>query len=128
MADSESRARGKQIFSEVTQLDAIDATDQFMAENLDQCFAGLWGRPGLSRRERRFLSLATVAARGMDLETQFHVKGALESGDISAAEMMEIILHVRQYAGWPAGATMYRHYRQACAKLGLDVPPPDEAE
>ncbi|MAG33947.1 MAG: hypothetical protein CL908_23960 [Deltaproteobacteria bacterium] len=125
MADSETRERGRQIFCEVTQVDPIDVTDQFTAENMDQCFAGLWGRAGLTRRERRFLSLATVAARGMDLETQFHVKGALASGDISSAEMMEIILHVRQYAGWPAGAVMYRHYRQACAELGLEVPPAD---
>jgi len=127
MPDSETRAQGKQIFSEVTQLEPLEVEDQFMVENMDQCFAGLWGRPGLSRRERRFLSLATVAARGMDLETQFHVKGALASGDISAAEMMEIILHVRQYAGWPAGATLYRHYRAACAELGLEVPAADEA-
>jgi 4-carboxymuconolactone decarboxylase len=126
MADSERRALGKKMFSEVTQLPPIEATDQFIAENLDQCFAGLWGRPGLTRRERRFLSLATVAARGMDLEVQFHVRGALASGDLSPAEMLEVILHVRQYAGWPAGAVMYRHFRQLCAELELEVPEADD--
>ena len=57
----------------------------------------------------------------MDLETQYHIRGALVSGDISPAEMLEIILHVRQYAGWPSGATMYRHFRTLCAELGLEV-------
>lgn len=126
MTDSDRRTRGKEKFSEVTQIPSLEVTDQFMAENMDQCFGGLWARPGISRRERRFLSLATVAARGMDPEVQFHVRGALASGDISAAEMMEIILHVRQYAGWPAGAVMYRHYRVACDELGLEVPEADE--
>jgi len=126
MADSERCARGKEIFSQVTQLPPLEANDQFMVENMEQCFGGLWDRPGLTIRERRFLSLATVAARGMDLETQFHVRGALASGDISPAEMLEIILHVRQYAGWPSGAVLYRHYQQVCAELGLEIPKPHE--
>ena len=126
MADSALRTRGKKMFSEVTQLPAMEAPDQFTAENLDQCFGGLWSRPGLSTRERRFLSLAIVAARGMDLEVQFHVRGALASGDITPAEMLEIILHVRQYAGWPSGAVMYRHFQQVCKELELEIPAADE--
>ncbi|NQZ95671.1 MAG: carboxymuconolactone decarboxylase family protein [Myxococcales bacterium] len=127
MADSELRAKGKQIFEDVTQVPAFEPSDPFTAANLDQCFGALWSRPGLTRRERRFLSLATVGARGMDQEVMFHVRGALKSGDISSAEMIEIILHVTQYAGWPCGAVMYRHYRDVCEDLGLEVPGPDES-
>lgn len=125
MAQSELRELGKQKFTEVTQETGIEATDQFMVENIDQCFGGLWGRPGLTRRERRFLSLATVGTRGMDFEVKYHIRGALQSGDLSPAEMLEIILHVRQYAGWPSGSVMYRHFRQICADLDLEIPAPD---
>lgn len=127
MTESAIRKRGLEKFTEVTQVPAIEVADQFVAENMDQCFGALWDRPGLTRRERRFLSLASVGSRGLESETRFHVRGALVSGDISSEEMMEIILHVRQYAGWPAGATMYSCYRDACTELGLEVPAPDDA-
>lgn len=126
MPDEARRNLARQKFEEVTQLPAIDVADQFVAETMDDCFAGLWGREGLSRRERRFLTLAIVAAGGMDPECRFHVRGALESGDLTPAEMIEVILQVRHYAGWPAGATLHRHLRTACEDLGLEIPPPDD--
>lgn len=53
MTESEIRKRGLEKFTEVTQVPAIEVTDQFVAENMDQCFGGLWDRPGLTQRERR---------------------------------------------------------------------------
>ena len=124
MPESERRQRGKATFTEVTQLPSIEAADPFMAETLDECFGELWSRPGLSRRERRFLTLAMLAARGLDPEVEFHVRGAIASGDITPTEMIEIIMHVRQYGGWPAGAVLHRHLRPVCEDLGLEVPEP----
>jgi 4-carboxymuconolactone decarboxylase len=62
----------------------------------------------------------------MDSEAKTHIGGALRSGDLSPAEMMEVILHVAYYAGWPHAAALYRSYRALCAELGLEVPGPDE--
>jgi 4-carboxymuconolactone decarboxylase len=89
------------MLQEVAQVPPFDPPDQFTATNIDQVFGALWSRPGLSRRERRFLSLAVVGSRGMDFEVITHIRGALQSGDVSVAEMVEIILHVAHYAGWP---------------------------
>ena len=64
-------------------------------------FAELWDRPGLSRRERRFITLACVARAGVEEPIQQHVYAAFASGDITRDEMQEFVLHFAYYAGWP---------------------------
>ncbi|MFB7657469.1 MULTISPECIES: carboxymuconolactone decarboxylase family protein [unclassified Streptomyces] len=65
-------------------------------------FADLWGRPGLSRRERRLVTLAVLAVLGQDrLHAPLHIKAALDSGDLTEAELRETAIQVAYYAGWP---------------------------
>ena len=126
MSDESRRERGRRKFEAIVQVPAFDPPDAFTAATLDQVFGDLWQRPGLSDRERRLLSIAIVGARGLDFEAKTHIGGALKSGDVSPAEMMEVILHVAHYAGWPHAAVLYRSFRALCAELQLEVPSPDE--
>ena len=126
MADDSRRERGKRKFEAITHLPAFDPPDAFTATTLDRIFGELWQRPGLSDRERRLLCIAVVGARGLDFEATAHLRGALESGDLSPAETMEVILHVAHYAGWPHAAVLYRSFRALCAELRLEVPGPEE--
>ena len=68
---------------------------------LDFVFAEVWQRPGLTRRERRFVTLPCVAAADADQPLRDHVYAALNSGDLSIVEMQETVLHFAVYAGWP---------------------------
>ncbi len=68
---------------------------------IDFVFAEIWSRPGLSRRDRRFVTLACVAAADAEAPLRDHVYAALNSGDISITEMRETVLHFAVYAGWP---------------------------
>lgn len=68
---------------------------------IDFVFGEVWVRPGLSRRERRFVTLACVAAADADAPLEQHVYAALKSGDIAIAEIREAALHFAVYAGWP---------------------------
>ena len=122
MEESDRRERGRRKLEEISQLPAPEADDVFAATTIDEVFGGLWQRPGLSDRDRRLLSLAIVGARGMDFEVSAHVGGALRTGDLSPAEMLEVILHVAYYAGWPCASVMYRRFRTLCDELGLEVP------
>ena len=122
MADSDRRERGKRKLEQIAQLPAFDPVDDFTAATIDQVFGELWQRPGLSDRERRLLSLAIVGSRGMEFEARAHIGGALKTGDLSPAEMMEVILHVAHYAGWPCASVLYRTFRALCDELGLEVP------
>jgi len=127
MAESERRRLGKQKLEQIAQIPAFEPADQFMAETLDHVFGELWQRPGLPDRDRRLLSIAVVGALGREFETKTHIRGALASGDVSPAEMAEIVLHVTHYAGWPVGSLMNRCLRESCAELDLEVPGPDAA-
>jgi 4-carboxymuconolactone decarboxylase len=124
MAESR-RERGKQKITEIAQVPAFDPPDAFTAATIDRIFGELWQRPGLGDRDRRLLTLAIVGARGLDFEARVHIAGALKTGDLSPAEMMEVVLHVAHYAGWPHAAFLFRQFRDVCTELGLTVPGPD---
>jgi 4-carboxymuconolactone decarboxylase len=80
----------------------------------------VWSRPGLSRRDRRFVTLACVAA-GAEIETiNVHVHAALASGDISLAELLEFTLHFAVYCGWPKGSQVEMAIRAQTDRLATE--------
>lgn len=102
MGKSERRERGRQKFAEVMAVDAPDDTSPVIANGLiDFVFAEVWTRPGLSRRDRRFVTLACVAGSDVSSALEQHVYAALKSGDVTITEMREAVLHFAVYAGWP---------------------------
>lgn len=111
--EDDRRQRGIRKMQEVSQLPAIEPQDAFMAINIDQVFGDLWHRPGLSDRERRLLSIAVVGSRGLEFETRIHIGAALKAGDLDPGEMLEVILHVAHYAGWPSGLELPESLRRA---------------
>lgn len=77
----------------------------------------VWSRPGLGRRERRWVTLVCV---GFDTDQQAmdeEVYAALESGDISVAEMLEFILHFAVYCGWPKGSRVEGVVREQWTRI-----------
>ncbi len=122
MAEDTRRALGKAKMAEISGLPAFDPPDAFTAATCDEVFGELWQRPGLPDRDRRLITIAILATRGLETELGIHLKAALESGDLSPAELMELVLQVAHYAGFPLGSVVYRAYRAACGELGLEVP------
>lgn len=101
MSVNERHARGTRTFSEVMTTAAPDDASPFSSGLLDFVFAEVWTRPALSRRDRRFVTLACVAAADAVAPLEQHVYAALNSGDITITEMRETVLHFAVYAGWP---------------------------
>jgi 4-carboxymuconolactone decarboxylase len=93
---------------------------------VDSVFGELWGRPGLSRRDRRWITLACVAAATVDVPIETHVYAALASGDISPEEFQEFVLHFAFYAGWPRASSMQMEYYKAVARLDAENSRPSE--
>ena len=122
MAADERRRRGKSKMAEIAQIPEMEPSDAFVAASVDQVFGWLWQRPGLADRDRRLITLGILGARGLERELETHVGGALRSGDLSPAELMEVVLQVAHYAGWPNAAEMYAVLLRVCEKLGLEVP------
>jgi 4-carboxymuconolactone decarboxylase len=63
-------------------------------------FGDVWERPGLSRRDRSLITVATLVALYRTNELPFHLKKALDNG-VSRDELVELITHLAFYSGWP---------------------------
>lgn len=72
-------------------------------------------RPGLSKRDRSLITVATLVAGYRTNELPFHLKRALENG-VTKQELVEVITHLAFYAGWPAASTAVGIARQVFAE------------
>ena len=87
-------------------------------------FGEMWPRPGLTRKERRWVTLACVATTGVAIPVQTHVYAALASGDCTLEEMDEFGLHVATQLGWPRGQNINMCIIQAVAQMAKDTGEP----
>ena len=62
--------------------------------------AELWGRPGLSPRDRSIVTLAALIARNQAIDLPNQINRALDN-DVKPREISEIITHLAFYSGWP---------------------------
>ena len=67
-------------------------------------FGEVWERPGLSKRDRSLIVVATLIALGRERQLVGHLNRALDNG-VTKNELSEIITHLAFYAGWPAAMT-----------------------
>ena len=83
----------------------------------DWLFGQVWPRLGLSRRDRRLVTLTCVAAADAPRPIEEHVYAALNSGDLDLEAMLEFVLHLAVYCGWPKASHAELHIRQQWARL-----------
>jgi 4-carboxymuconolactone decarboxylase len=67
-------------------------------------YGEVWERPGLSKRDRSLITVATLVALGRERQLRGHLERALGNG-ITTDEIGEVITHLAFYAGWPAAMT-----------------------
>ncbi len=104
---SDKRAKGIESFEKVMQFTPPPfeaGRDPFLDVTLDHLFADVWSRPGLGVRERRLVTLTVLMCLGHEATLQLHLNAAMKSGDLSDAEIDELLVHVAHYAGWPPAA------------------------
>ena len=84
---------------------AIERTTPFTADFQDlitrYAWGEIWARPGLDRRTRSCITLATLVALGREEELAMHVRAALSVG-LTPDEVKEVLLHSAIYCGVPA--------------------------
>ena len=64
-------------------------------------FGDVWERPGLSKRDRSLITVATLVATYRPEQLRGHLDRALNNG-VTKDELIELITHLAFYAGWPA--------------------------
>jgi 4-carboxymuconolactone decarboxylase len=71
----------------------IDLTEKVL-------FGDVWERPGLSKRDRSLITVATLVALNRTEQLRGHLERALGNG-VTESEIVELITHLAFYSGWP---------------------------
>ncbi len=79
----------------------------------------IWNRPGLTHKERRMIVIGQMVALGRWEEFSLHVRAALQSGDLDADDLREILLQSTIYCGVPAGNHAFKEARAVIETLAL---------
>ena len=79
---------------------------------INHLFANIWSRSSkkhrteekrsISMMERSMITVALLASQGRNEELKDHTKAARHLG-ITKEQLLEVMIHVAHYAGWPAG-------------------------
>ena len=84
---------------------AIEGTTEFTADFQDlitrYAWGEIWSRPGLDRRTRSCITVASLVATGREHELAMHVRAALRNG-VTPDELKEVLLQCAVYCGVPA--------------------------
>jgi 4-carboxymuconolactone decarboxylase len=67
-------------------------------------YGDVWERPGLSKRDRSLVTVASLVAQGRQNELPTHLRLAQQNG-VTRDELIEAITHLAFYSGWPAANT-----------------------
>ena len=74
-------------------------------------FGDVWARPGLSLRERQLVTLAANIAMARPTGNHSHYRSSEHIG-ITREEIIEVIIQVGHYAGWPTISNAVRQYTE----------------
>jgi len=95
----------KHVDRSIESLDEFNTPYQrFMTE---YCWGSIWGRDGLSFKQRSLNNLCLLAALNRPHEFEIHFRGALRNG-CTKLELRETLLQIAVYAGIPAGGEAFR--------------------
>ena len=99
--------------------DAVRGVVPKMIEVTENVIYGdIWERPGLSKRDRSLVVLATLIGTYRPEQLSGHLTRALDNG-VTKQEISEIITHLAFYAGWPASMTAARIATEVFEQRGL---------
>lgn len=84
-------------------------------------YGDVMSRPGLDKRSRQFSTVAALTAMGTAApQLKVHIHGALNVG-CSPSEIVEVILQMSVYAGFPAAINALNIAREVFAERGVAV-------
>ena len=79
-------------------------------------FGDVWERPGLSKRDRSLITVATLVALYRTDQLRGHIRRALDNG-VTKDEISEVITHMAFYSGWPTAANAVQVAKQVFESL-----------
>lgn len=117
---SERYRKGAEKYAEVYPGSASEDPSDFETVAMENLFAEIWQRPGLSTRDRRLLILGIVAAQGNDTILKLQFRSGLDKGDLTRSDLTEIPIFLSQYAGFPLSVVANNAARRVAKELDGD--------
>lgn len=107
--DSERRERGLKLLEQMVgaeQAQQVAAHWREISPDFEEYVVGflsgeIWSRPGLDRRTKSLVTIATLAALGRTRALELNLRIALNNG-ATRQEVTETLLQIAPYAGFPA--------------------------
>jgi 4-carboxymuconolactone decarboxylase len=96
---ADRRAAGLEKFEEVNRFGAPPVDTPLRLSVVEWVFGDLWLRPGLARRDRRLVSVTTVAMGASPFPLSVHTTSALHSGDLTTHDAHELADVVATHGG-----------------------------
>ena len=81
-------------------------------------YEDVWKRPGLWRRDRSLVTIATLIARNQVLPLNYYFGQALDNG-VKPGEISEVITHLAFYSGWANAFAAIGPARDVFAQRGI---------
>lgn len=85
----------------------------------EYCWGAVWGREGLSRRDRSLMNICMLSALNRPHELKTHIKASQGNG-LTKAEVQEAILQIAIYCGVPVAIDSMRVAKEAFAELDAE--------
>jgi 4-carboxymuconolactone decarboxylase len=127
--DLERRRRGAEMLAKVdgpAGLAVVDALARsfpdFAHLLLEFPFGDIYVRPGLSLQQRELATVAALCALGnAQPQLRVHVQAALHVG-CTAASIVEVVMQMAVYAGFPAALNGLAVVREVFGTAGISLP------
>jgi 4-carboxymuconolactone decarboxylase len=125
MSDPTRRERGVAMMKKVYAGDVVTPPPGVMPFSdlmLEQLFAEVWTREdALSVRDRRLVIMGIIAALGEKDTFGIQAKAAVKNGELTPAQVREVLITVASYAGYPRAAGLIGAAEQALAQAAKDA-------
>jgi 4-carboxymuconolactone decarboxylase len=82
----------------------------------DVLFGDVWERPGLSKRDRSMITVASLIVLYRTDQLPGHVKRALDNG-VTREELVEVVTHLAFYGGWPVASSAVQILKRAFKEI-----------
>ncbi|WP_029432077.1 carboxymuconolactone decarboxylase family protein [Blastococcus sp. URHD0036] len=105
------------VYREVMTVDPPATTDGAEQARRDSLFGDLWAAPGLTRRERRWVTLVCVGFATDQQAMDEHFYAAMNSGDMTLEELLEFVLHFAVYSGWPKASRVEMSIKEQWTRI-----------
>jgi 4-carboxymuconolactone decarboxylase len=125
MSDPTRRERGVAMMKKVYAGDVVTPPAGVMPFSdlmLEQLFAEVWSREDiLSVRDRRLVLMGIIAALGERDTFQIQARAAVKNGELTPAQVREIVITVANYAGYPRAAGLVTAVEQTLAQVAKEM-------